>query len=665
MTMFLIQALLWLLVAFLLGYGIGRFLKGLFCQQRQDHERDVSVPASLKPAQTVAVASGTAAAVATLAQVREKLNANADLPDVSVQAPRVDLPEVAVAAPEVALSVPEVTGQAVPDINVQLPDVEGIDVPEVDLPDMMLQAPALDVDLPVVDVDVPTVEVGLPEVDVTLPAVEVSLPDVPVDLPEASVVDTGLDWLDAAKAAVIAGGAGLVAKAGSMLDFDSIDPHKPIGIDPHLPIIDPPDLDVSLPEVALSVPEVARQAVPDINVQLPDVEGLDVPEVDLPDMTLQAPALDVDLPVVDVDVPTVEVGLPEVDVTLPAVEVSLPDVPVDLPEASVVDTGLDWLDAAKAAVIAGGAGLVAKAGSMLDFDSIDPHKPIGIDPHLPIIDPPDLDVSLPEVALSVPEVAVAAPEVALSVPEVAVAAPEVALSVPEVAGQAVPDINVQLPDVEGIDVPEVDLPDMTLQAPALDVDLPVVDVDVPTVEVGLPEVDVTLPAVEVSLPDVPVDLPEASVVDTGLDWLDAAKAAVIAGGAGLVAKAAAAGDAIQDVLVGEAGDDGEDESDWLLLLVQQAKAAYQGKNLHAVSELWHSGSGYDCSALDRYETLALLPSQYDKLGSSHCGVPKAGFVAVGGDVSDIEQGMAVLFHYPNIVVCRDVDDNHHFIRVMA
>ncbi|MBJ6609903.1 MAG: hypothetical protein JG718_06035 [Candidatus Thiothrix moscowensis] len=341
MTMFLIQALLWLLVAFLLGYGIGRFLKGLFCQQRQDHERDVSVPASLKPAQTVAVATGTAAAVATLAQVREKLNANADLPDVSVQAPRVDLPEVAVAAPEVALSVPEV------------------------------------------------------------------------------------------------------------------------------------------------------------------------------------------------------------------------------------------------------------------------------------------------------------------------------------AGQAVPDINVQLPDVEGIDVPEVDLPDMTLQAPALDVDVPVVDVDVPTVEVGLPEVDVTLPAVEVSLPDVPVDLPEASVVDTGLDWLDAAKAAVIAGGAGLVAKAAAAGDAIQDVLVGEAGDDGEDESDWLLLLVQQAKAAYQGKNLHAVSELWHSGSGYDCSALDRYETLALLPSQYDKLGSSHCGVPKAGFVAVGGDVSDIEQGMAVLFHYPNIVVCRDVDDNHHFIRVMA
>lgn len=68
MTMFLIQSLLLLLAAFLLGYGIARWLKGVFCKRKQvavytkpstDHSH-LRVPVT-----TAAVTTGTAATAAS------------------------------------------------------------------------------------------------------------------------------------------------------------------------------------------------------------------------------------------------------------------------------------------------------------------------------------------------------------------------------------------------------------------------------------------------------------------------------------------------------------------------------------------------------------------------------------------------------------------------
>ena len=148
------------------------------------------------------------------------------------------------------------------------------------------------------------------------------------------------------------------------------------------------------------------------------------------------------------------------------------------------------------------------------------------------------------------------------------------------------------------------------------------------------------------------------------DLLDTSKATVIVGGAGLVASAVSSVSAA-DVTPTAMTDDDEAGTNWLVLLVQQAKDAYRGRNPRAVSKLWGSDSIHDCSTLDGYDSLSLHPGTYDKLGSSHCGVPRAGFVAVGGDVSNVELGSGVLFHYCNIVVCRDAEDNHHFIRLTA
>jgi hypothetical protein len=99
------------------------------------------------------------------------------------------------------------------------------------------------------------------------------------------------------------------------------------GVDIDLPNIDLPDVSVALPSVDL--PEVA--------VDLPEVT---LPEVDLPEVAVDLPEVDlpeVDLPDVSVDLPDVSIDLPEVaDINLPDIEgPDLPDVEgPDLPEVS-------------------------------------------------------------------------------------------------------------------------------------------------------------------------------------------------------------------------------------------------------------------------------------------------------------------------------------------
>ncbi len=397
MTMFLLQALLWLLVAFLLGYGIGRFLKSLFCRPTVVDEpvvlhrhRPLDVPrpnADLPKVNVPASATvlgGVAAAAGAVAVARDVFTAKVDAPDVSLKLPEVDVPDVT------------------------------LKVPEVDLPDVSLKLPA---------VDVPDMAMDLPKVNVDVPSFELKAPT---------------------------------------LDFSGIDPHKPI--------LNPPDMDIDLPEF----------------------------DVDVPDVSVQAP-------------------------------------PVD------IEDGISFLDMAKAVVVTAGVGLSAKVASAMSFD----------------------DKALPEVEANFPDID----------------APSFELKAPTI-------------DFSGID-PHKPI----LNPPDMDIDLPDVSPDTHSLTLDLPDID---------------------------------------GGA-----------------------------DWLLLLVRNAKDAFRGHNPRAVTRLWSHSSQHDCSVLDAYDSLTLQPATYDKLGSSHCGAPRAGFVAVGGDVSNIEVGSGVLFHYCNIVVCRDADDNHYFIRVVV
>jgi hypothetical protein len=48
------------------------------------------------------------------------------------------------------------------------------------------------------------------------------------------------------------------------------------------------------------------------------------------------------------------------------------------------------------------------------------------------------------------------------------------------------------------------------------------------------------------------------------------------------------------------------------------------------------------------DTLTLAPAQHDKLGVIHCGVTREGFIAVGGEPRNIDDGQEILFERPGI-----------------
>jgi len=46
---------------------------------------------------------------------------------------------------------------------------------------------------------------------------------------------------------------------------------------------------------------------------------------------------------------------------------------------------------------------------------------------------------------------------------------------------------------------------------------------------------------------------------------------------------------------------------------------------------------------EHMETLTLAPAEHNKLGIIHCGVTREGFIAVGGDPRDIDDGEEIIF----------------------
>jgi len=62
------------------------------------------------------------------------------------------------------------------------------------------------------------------------------------------------------------------------------------------------------------------------------------------------------------------------------------------------------------------------------------------------------------------------------------------------------------------------------------------------------------------------------------------------------------------------------------------------------------------------ETLTLAPSEHDVLGIIHCGVTREGFIAVGGEPRDIDDGEEILLERVSIKTWREVNE-YTFTRV--
>jgi hypothetical protein len=56
------------------------------------------------------------------------------------------------------------------------------------------------------------------------------------------------------------------------------------------------------------------------------------------------------------------------------------------------------------------------------------------------------------------------------------------------------------------------------------------------------------------------------------------------------------------------------------------------------------------------DTLTLGPAKHDKLGIIHCGVTREGFIVVGGEPRNIEDGEEILFERTGIRARRSGSD---------
>ncbi len=65
---------------------------------------------------------------------------------------------------------------------------------------------------------------------------------------------------------------------------------------------------------------------------------------------------------------------------------------------------------------------------------------------------------------------------------------------------------------------------------------------------------------------------------------------------------------------------------------------------------------------DNTATLTLAPAEHGKLGVIHCGVTREGFIAVGGDPRDIDDGQELLFERVGIKARRQGSE-YTFTRV--
>lgn len=382
MTMFLIQSLLWLLVAFLLGYGLGRWLKGRVCQRKQtalpsQFEKETS---HLRvPVTTAAVATGTAAA-ASLAAKREPTPAQTTAKPVELAAKPVELKTPVVTAPA---PVVEVSSSLLNKVEVQAE----LEPPKVDTPSIEVS-------------DIKTAAVGLGSAALAAAAVKLAAPDGEVNLSVTELVpppETELD-LKTLRMNVPASGTDLSAAewhdAKASVDVVAVNVPQVDVNTPELPDLKLPPVDLGLAAANLQTPEGKA-----------DLTAL---RVDLPDVPVHLPTAGIELEHAKLGAGRVELNTPDglytvegaqveaLDQTQGAVAIRLtkPDGDVQLAafatdpsgkaslaavdsqslelqsfELGSLQSGLvnqDWLASLKAAAVSAGLGaVVAKAGSAL------------------------------------------------------------------------------------------------------------------------------------------------------------------------------------------------------------------------------------------------------------------------------------------------------------
>ncbi|XP_037320847.2 neuroblast differentiation-associated protein AHNAK [Pungitius pungitius] len=406
-------------------------------------------------------------------------NLNANVPDLSLEAPQIDGEIKAPDLPRVDLKGPEKW------FNFKKPKIGTPKGPKGDI-DLDLKAPQMDLNGGDVNMSAPNLKT--PKLNMADPYLDINGPDInsDINLPKAKVVAPKLDFK-----------AKDLTLSAPKMDFNA------------------PDFDMNVPKADLNGPVIDLQT-PDFDAS---AEKLKIPKINLPKFGLKGPGVKGPNLNVDAD----NVNLPDVNLKLPKADVKTPSLNLSSIKGDLCTPDLD-VDAALKTNIDLSAPNTTIGVPDINVSTLDA-KRSHLNLNLPQADVSGPSFDLPKSDLKASELNLKAPDLSLSPPKINgnFSAPEIHTKVPKTELEA--PVTLKSPNMD-IKLPKADLkgPDAQLKTTDLNFDSHLGDFKFPHFKhpkLGLESPKVEVPSVSTTVEDgikapkvnmdTPIDTPELDI----------------------------------------------------------------------------------------------------------------------------------------------------------
>ncbi|XP_028305234.1 neuroblast differentiation-associated protein AHNAK [Gouania willdenowi] len=414
------------------------------------------------------------------------IDGNLDIPDINVNAPKAEFGSLSgklkkpnLNLSDFNLSAPKFDG---PNIDLKAPN---FNAPEHNMPKLDLKTPKLDFSPSKLDLDMPSGKLKTPEFhrpnwDVDAPSGKLKMPkfDLSGTLPKGPKMDLNPDL--------------------KTPDFSLKAPKLKGGVD--VPNMDLPNINLKASKLDMSTPDLnfgspkAKMRIPKMKMPKANLQGWKGPEMEGPNLDINAPNINLKGPHSGIEMPDVELASTSRKLKLP--QFKMPDVGFSSPEFDGPDLDIGTPDL--------GGKLIKAPNVKLNSDLRSPDfkaPKLG----LPNVDiEPKLDINTPKLNVDLPSGKLKAPE--LRHPEWDGNGPSGKHKMPKI------DLSGTLPKVPNMDLnPDINLPELNLKAPKLHSGINAPKLDLPNMDLKGPKLDANNPNVNIGLPDAKFRKPKLDI----------------------------------------------------------------------------------------------------------------------------------------------------------
>ncbi|XP_067115113.1 neuroblast differentiation-associated protein AHNAK isoform X2 [Osmerus mordax] len=480
-----------------------------------------------------------------------------DLPNMDVKAPQLDLntPNVDIGSPQTKFKIPKlkmpkfgISGLKGPSV-----DIDGaLNAPAFNIPDLHLSDPKLkgrinppDLKLPTANLKGPKLDVNAPNMNLKMPSGKLNVPTLKKPKVDLSALDFDVDPPSGKLKMPSFGFLGKEPKRPNM-DIDTglktpnlslKDPHMKGGID--VSDLDLPNIDVKAPQLDLNTPNVdigspqTKFKIPKLKMPKFGISGLKGPSVDIdgalnapafniPDLHLSDPKLKGRINPPDLKLPTANLKGPKLDVNAPNMNLKMPSGKLNVPTLKKPEAELSALD----------FDVYPPSGKLkmpsFDFLGKEPKRPnMDIDTGLKTrnlsLKAPHMKGGIDISDLDLPNMDVKAPQLDLNTPNVDIGSPQTKFKIPKLKMPKFGISGLKGPsvDIDGaLNAPAFNIPDLHLSDPKLKGRINPPDLKLPTANLKGPKLDVNAPNTNLKMPSGKLNVPTLKKPKAELSALD-------------------------------------------------------------------------------------------------------------------------------------------------